>query len=267
MNPLVTVIIPAYNNEATLEIALSSIVHQTYKNLEIIVVDDFSTDRTRAIAEEFARKHSRVRVMQSVIDDPHRYDASLRRNINAGWSARNSGLSVASGEFITFQDGDDASFLNRIETQLTLITQVDAMLITTSWVPFDESLLGKEADLSVYQPFVPTLLPWEITRRARRAKGLLPTLLPSLSERISFKYKRMRILNKLFFGTLEPYPGAANNPFFRREVITGALFRPLSQRIWPSFMGRGTDRDFHFQVAERFKNSYFFDIPLYMWRT
>ena len=65
---------------------------------------------------------------------------------------------------------------------------------------------------------------------------------------------------------MEDYPGTGNSPLFKREVIDKVIFRKLSERIWPSFMGRGADKDFNFQVAETFKNSYHFGIPLYLWR-
>ncbi len=53
---------------------------------------------------------------------------------------------------------------------------------------------------------------------------------------------------------------------FKREVMEKVQFRKLKDRVWPSFMGRGADRDFNFQVAETFKNSYYFPIALYLWR-
>ena len=110
------------------------------------------------------------------------------------------------------------------------------------------------------------LNPKEIYLISQKAKGIVAKISSSLNKLVPFHYKRLRLINKLFFGTLAPYPGAGNSPLFKREVIEKVKFRKLKERVWPSFMGRGADRDFNFQVAETFKNSYTFFIPLYLWR-
>jgi glycosyltransferase involved in cell wall biosynthesis len=85
-NPLVSVIIPTYNSEATIEACLKSIKKQTYKNIEVIIVDNFSTDRT----VEIAKKHG-ARIIQ----------ASAERA-----KAKNIGLKLARGEYVLFIDSD-----------------------------------------------------------------------------------------------------------------------------------------------------------------
>lgn len=94
MSVAVSVIVPAYNAEKTLERALESLVHQTLKNIEILVVDDGSKDATREIASAFAEKDGRVRL--------------IAKDLNEGLSAaRNSGMEIANGEYIGFTDSDD----------------------------------------------------------------------------------------------------------------------------------------------------------------
>ena len=89
----ISVIVPVYNVEEYLHECLRSIVNQTYTNLEIIVVNDGSTDRSVSIAEEFSKSDRRV----TVITQP-----------NAGLgAARNTGMDAASGDFIVFSDSDD----------------------------------------------------------------------------------------------------------------------------------------------------------------
>lgn len=90
---LVTVIMPVYNAEKYLPRSLAGVVNQTYGNLEIILIDDGSMDRSYEICERFARKDPRI---------------ILLRQENAGVSAaRNRGLSQAEGDYITFVDADD----------------------------------------------------------------------------------------------------------------------------------------------------------------
>ena len=92
-NPLISVIVPVYNVEAWLPRCVDSILSQTYENLEILLVDDGSTDDSGLICEEYAKKDTRIRVI-------HKENGGLS-------SARNSGLDAASGEYIGFVDSDD----------------------------------------------------------------------------------------------------------------------------------------------------------------
>lgn len=93
MNNKISVIIPAYNAEKTIERCLNSVIEQSYTNLEVIVVNDGSKDGTLLIASKVAKNDSRVKVIS-------------KQNGGAA-SARNVGLKIASGEFITFLDADD----------------------------------------------------------------------------------------------------------------------------------------------------------------
>lgn len=90
---LVSVIVPVYNVESYLEKCILSLVSQTYKNLEIILVDDGSTDKSSEICDEWALQDSRIRVI-------HKKNGGLS-------DARNAGLDVATGEYIAFVDSDD----------------------------------------------------------------------------------------------------------------------------------------------------------------
>lgn len=91
--PLISVIIPVYNVEKYFPACLDSVCNQTLRELDIIVVDDGSTDRSGDIAEEFAQKDPRIRVVH-------------QRNGNPG-ATRNLGLEMVSGEYIGFVDSDD----------------------------------------------------------------------------------------------------------------------------------------------------------------
>ncbi len=265
--PLISVIIPAHNNKKTIGVAIESITRQTWQNLEVLVVDDNSTDDTKSVVMPFVQKDPRVKYFSLPTDDPERVN-KRGRNINAGYMSRNYGFEKAKGEFITFQDADDASFVNRIEVQYELLIYHKATHMTLDWQKFDEKYLGKKFNARQFILDHKNLIvrPNEILDLARETKGIFLKFLPQLSRKIDFEWKRARILNKLFFGSLAPYPGTGNSPLFRREVIEKVQFRKLADRVWPSFAGRGADRDFNFQVAETFKNSYTIFVPLYMWR-
>ncbi len=91
--PLISVIVPVYNVEKYLRDCLDSIVNQTYKNLEIILVNDGSKDSSGAICDEYKNKDKRIQVV-------HKENGGLS-------SARNVGLDIAKGEYISFLDSDD----------------------------------------------------------------------------------------------------------------------------------------------------------------
>lgn len=89
----ISVIVPIYNVEKYLERCIQSIIKQTYKNLEIILVNDGSTDNCARICEEYAQRDSRIKVI-------HKKNGGLA-------DARNKGLEIATGEYIGFIDSDD----------------------------------------------------------------------------------------------------------------------------------------------------------------
>src|SRR3954453_3649613 len=92
--PRVSVVVPIYNVEDYLEECLDSLAAQTFEDLEVVMVDDSSTDGSAAIAESFAARDPRFRV--------------VRRAANGGLSAaRNTGIDAATGEFLAFVDSDD----------------------------------------------------------------------------------------------------------------------------------------------------------------
>lgn len=93
MEPLISVIIPAYNIENYIERGLQSVCDQTYKNLEIIVVNDGSTDKTGEIIDQMAAIDSRIIPI-------HKQNGGVS-------AARNTGLDIAKGDYIGFIDGDD----------------------------------------------------------------------------------------------------------------------------------------------------------------
>jgi glycosyltransferase involved in cell wall biosynthesis len=93
VNPMISVIVPVYMVEEYLRQCLDSLIHQTYKDIEIILVDDGSPDHCGEICEEYAKKDARIIVI-------HQENGGLS-------AARNAGLDIAKGEYIMFVDSDD----------------------------------------------------------------------------------------------------------------------------------------------------------------
>ncbi|WP_375055686.1 glycosyltransferase [Zobellella sp. DQSA1] len=120
--PKVSVIMPLFNARSSLATALRSLRQQSWKNLEIILVDDASTDGSYALARQLAKKDSRIRL--------------LRHASNQGaYAARNTGLAQATGDLITTHDADDWSHPQKLERQLTALREnPDASASVSHWV-------------------------------------------------------------------------------------------------------------------------------------
>ena len=113
--PLISVIIPVYGVEKYIAQCLESVINQTYNNLEIIVVNDGTKDRSAEIAKEYAALDSRIKV----------YDFE-----NGGLSvARNRGLEIATGDYISYIDSDDWIKKNMYETLLEAVMKNDADMV------------------------------------------------------------------------------------------------------------------------------------------
>lgn len=123
--PKVSVVIPIYNVEAYLEEALGSIVSQTLKDIEIICINDGSTDKSGEIIEKFAAEDKRIRPI-------HQENKGLGKT-------RNKGIRSATGEFIYFFDSDDKLEENALESLYNTAKSNDADLVLFEAVSFYES--------------------------------------------------------------------------------------------------------------------------------
>ena len=106
--PKVSVIIPTYNRAHLLGRAIKSVINQTYKEFEIIIVDDGSTDNTQEVIKKYQEQDKRVR--------------NIRHKKNKGYpEALNTGIKVSKGEYIAFQDDDDKWFPGKLKKQINVL--------------------------------------------------------------------------------------------------------------------------------------------------
>jgi|GEM_PF-1292607 len=110
-NPLVSIIIPVYNTSSYLKCCLNSVLEQSYKNFEIICVDDGSTDNSFSILSHYSKKNNRIKVLKQK---------------NKGQSAaRNNALNIANGEFVMFLDSDDYLHWDTIKSCVDIVNEVE----------------------------------------------------------------------------------------------------------------------------------------------
>lgn len=131
----VSVIVPAYNAQEHIAAAIRSVLRQTFSDLEVIVVDDCSTDATSDIVRAVAANDARVRLVR------------LSKNRGAPAGPRNEGVRAARGEWIAFLDADDIWHPRKLACQLQAVTRTGASFCSTQMLDFRD-----ERDLNLPDP-------------------------------------------------------------------------------------------------------------------
>lgn len=117
---MISVVVPIYNVEKYLPRCLNSIIHQTYKNIEIILINDGSTDNSLSICEEYAKIDKRIKIITQK---------------NGGLSsARNTGIEYSHGQYITFVDSDDEIETDMIEYLIDIIQNTDLAVCQRQYI-------------------------------------------------------------------------------------------------------------------------------------
>ncbi|MCL2695165.1 MAG: glycosyltransferase [Clostridiales bacterium] len=140
--PLISVIVPVFNAEKYLDACINSILQQTYQNLEIILVDDGSTDKSLAICDDFARKDTRIIVIYQPNSGPS--------------NARNTGIKRASGTYLCFLDSDDSMEPKALQAAVSRMVETKADVV--SWSYFADYLDERETLTKSVQVKVPNIV-------------------------------------------------------------------------------------------------------------
>jgi len=171
----ISVVVPVYNVESYIEACVNSIINQTYSNVEIILVDDGSTDNSGLICDNFAEKDSRIKVIHT-----------LNRGLSA---ARNEGIRNSSGDYIMFIDADDFITLNAVDDIVKKINeQKDVDIVVGKLIyyyneqkqvaenfAFDQNRFHNKSGIDVLTYFfeeIPVIM-WPAVRSIYRRKLLL----------------------------------------------------------------------------------------------
>ncbi len=124
---LISIIIPIYNVEKYLEECLDSVISQSYKNLEIILVNDRSPDKSGEIADQYSKKDARIKVIHKKVNEGLNY-------------ARRDGFKRSKGEYITFLDSDDLLHERGIETYIQTLLKSNADVAVASFFDFSDNI-------------------------------------------------------------------------------------------------------------------------------
>lgn len=139
MKELVSIIVPVYNVEKYLERCIQSLVNQTYSELEIILVDDGSTDLSSKICDEWVKRDSRISVI-------HKKNGGLS-------DARNAGMKIVKGEYVCFVDSDDVVHKDFLKSLLILLNEYNADFVEGVAQKFTEKFdtsMDSEIEIEIY---------------------------------------------------------------------------------------------------------------------
>lgn len=146
MNPKVTIIIPTYNRAHLIEETLDSILAQTYKNWECLVVDDGSTDNTQTVVDNYIKLDSRFQ-----------FHSRPSNRLKGGNAARNYGYELSQGEFINWFDSDDIMSHIKIEEQVSRLIKNNLDFSVCQTLVFEnnvQNILGlRSSKINSFQPF------------------------------------------------------------------------------------------------------------------
>lgn len=126
MNPVISIIMPVFNSSTTIANSVESVLAQTYKKFELIIVDDCSQDDSLLIAKQYAEKDKRIKVIK------------LEKNSGAA-VARNTAIAAANGRYIAFLDSDDLWLSKKLELQIKFMLSKDIAFSYTAYEKINEN--------------------------------------------------------------------------------------------------------------------------------
>jgi Glycosyltransferases involved in cell wall biogenesis len=209
----ISIIVPVYNSKNELDKCLKSICNQTYENLEIICIDDGSTDGSSQIIDKFVKKDTRIKV--------------IHKKNGGESSARNTGLKIATGEYIAFCDCDDWIEEKMYESLVLTLEKNNADLAASSWYMDSDS-------------------------SSKIIKNKFPIYDKSISRDELLRYLYMR----------DHYRGFAYmwNKLYKRELLINKYNNPL---FFDETLQLGGDVVFLADIALNVKNASYIDKPFY----
>jgi len=135
--PLISVIMPSYNSERFIGKAIESVINQTYLNWELLIIDGFSSDKTREIVAEYAKSNQRVRLIDN-------------ENDQGPSQARSVGILASQGEYIAFIDSDDLWLPEKLVIQLDFLTSNDVRFCFTQFKKISECGIITELAMGIH---------------------------------------------------------------------------------------------------------------------
>lgn len=221
--PLISVIVPAYNAADTIETALRSLAEQSWRNIEVVIVDDASSDATVKVAGRFCASDARFRV--------------LRQTTNAGsYAGRNAALVELRGEYITTLDGDDWAHPQRLAVHAADLKRHGDLYNVSNWVRATDDFV-----------FSGSLRPSPVTPLRNMGSFFMHKSVPAKlggwhDVRIAADTEYMRRAETVF-GRLTRDPIARGAPLVFGRIVATSLTRSSATSV--ATLSHGVRREYH----------------------
>ena len=222
--PLISLIVPVYNVKDYLRTCLQSILEQTYKNLEIILVDDGSDDGSSSICDEFARMDQRIKTIHL----PH-------SGVSA---ARNAGLAAATGELLGFVDSDDWIDHDMYQYLYTLMVEHDADVSACTYLLEQEGrpskIINNTGKLHIFskKEIIRALVKNDLVKNYLWAKLFKRKLFDRLSFPVGRVYEDVAVLYKVFYSSQKVVLSCVSKYHYmihKNESITRGGYDPVKE--------------------------------------
>ena len=245
----VSVIIPVYNVEKYICKCLDSVINQTYKNIEIILVDDGSLDGSGKICDDYAKKDDKIKVI-------HKENGGLS-------SARNEGLEISTGKYVFFVDSDDYVAENLLEEVVCLLEKTDADVCMFSHFTVNENgefkqTLPLEKDVYGQEDIKKIIIPSFIGQKDASETPLLGFVCRQAFKRqtidnLRFRSEREYYAEDVVFD-LEFYTRAKklcviNKPFYYYRFVSSSLSNKYRQNLFDKLIKLN---EFKIETVKRF---------------
>lgn len=205
--PLVSIIMPAYNAEKYLADAIRSVLAQTFKNWELVIVDDGSTDGTRETAQSFSSQDGRIKY----VSQPNRKLAN----------ARNTGIKNSSGDLVAFLDSDDLWLSHKLEAQIATMRETGADVVFSDGFVFrDDETMSESVSFGTVRG--------RFTGEEMFALLLLDNRVPVLS---ALARKEILIQAGLFDEDARLHYGCEDYDLWFRVAKAGASFYGMEEKL------------------------------------
>ena len=238
--PLVSILVPAYNVDKLIKSCINSLLKQDYKNIEILVIDDASTDETANVIRDLEAQYSQVKGIY------------LRENVGP-FVAKNIAALHSSGEFITTQDADDWAHPERISRQVQPLLQDSNLVATTcQWLRLDENgnfYAKQHFPFKRFNPSSPMFRKRDVTKKMGLWDSVRMAADTEFIERMRLVYGKSRIRY-----LKQPLViGAHRQNSLMTSIVTGNLenrISPIRLSYWEAW------RNWHIQQISLGKKPY-----------
>lgn len=217
---LVSIILPVHNDEATLGTCLESLLNQTYKNLEIIAIDDFSKDNSTSILKSYKKRDSRLKFFKNV----KHYGPTVTLN---------RALTRARGQFIAFMNPADTCTIDRIKRQLALFVQNPKIVAVGTQCAFiDEH--GKTQDKSTFPTTHEKIVNTLFSGKSMQYETAVINRFRIPKDLLKFSHTKAHLLFSELFVKLQQYGQFANTQWYlyRKATTTSSKITSLKNMLF-----------------------------------